>query len=102
MQLAASVGQGKEYLHVQTLVAQLAVEAFDITVLQWLTWPDEIQMHAVLVGPQVHRLARELGPVVDGDRPCSASEDNDLSSAVATFSPLRALSANSVRHSRVN
>jgi hypothetical protein len=59
-------------------------------------------MHAVLVGPGVHRLACELGPVIDCDRLWSASRGATLSRAIATFSPLRALWANSVRHSRVN
>ena len=36
MQLPAGVGQGEEDLHVQTLVAQLAVEAFDVAVLHRL------------------------------------------------------------------
>jgi len=35
-------------------------------------------MHTVLLGPEVHRLARELGPVIDGDRLWSASQDDDL------------------------
>jgi hypothetical protein len=40
--------QGEEDLHVQTLVTQLAVEAFDVAVLDGLARPNEVQMHAVL------------------------------------------------------
>ena len=74
MQLTPSVGQGEEDLHVETLVPQLAVEAFDVAVLHGLARPNEVQMHAVLVGPEVHRLTCELGPVIDGDRLWSASQ----------------------------
>ena len=49
MQLATSVGQGEEDLHVQALVPQLAVERFDIAVLDRLARPDEVQMHAVVI-----------------------------------------------------
>jgi hypothetical protein len=53
MQLPPSVGQSKEDLHVQALVAQLAVEAFDIPVLDRLAREDEVEVNAVLVSPEV-------------------------------------------------
>jgi hypothetical protein len=49
MQLTPSVGQGEEDLHVETLVTQLAVEAFDVAVLHGLARPNELQMHAVVI-----------------------------------------------------
>jgi hypothetical protein len=101
-QLVTSISQGEEDFHVQALIAQLAVEALDIAVLDRLARPDEIQVHSVLVG---HRsIAFEansvpLSTVIDCRVPRSATT---LSSAVATFSPLNAVLANRVRHSRVN
>jgi len=54
-QLATGIGQGEEDLHVQALVAQPAVEALDVAVLHGPSWPDEVQMHTVAVGPQIYR-----------------------------------------------
>jgi hypothetical protein len=48
-------------------LCRIAVEAFDVTVLHRLAGADEVQMHIVFVIPEVHRLTRELGPIVDGD-----------------------------------
>ena len=61
MQLTPSVGQGEKDLHVQTLVTQLAVEAFDVAVLHRLAGTDEVQIHIVLVSPVIQRLRGELG-----------------------------------------
>src|ERR1700728_363466 len=76
-QLAASIGQREEDLHVQALVAQSPVEALDIAVLDRPSRPDEIQMHAVPVSPEVHGPAGELGPVVDGDRLSGTTTGDD-------------------------
>jgi hypothetical protein len=43
-----------------------------------LARPDEVQIHAVLVGPEVHRLACELSPDIDGDRLWSVSQRDNL------------------------
>ena len=77
-QLAACIGQGKEDFYVQALIAQPAVKRFDVAVLDRAPWPDEVQMYSVLVGPQVHCLASEFGPVIDGDRLWRASQRSDL------------------------
>jgi hypothetical protein len=45
---------------VQTLVAELAVEALDAGVLVRLAWPDERQLHGPLVRPRIEYLAFEL------------------------------------------
>jgi len=68
MQLPPGVGQVEEHLHVQALVAELAVEALDVAVLHWPAWADEVQMHSVPVRPVIERLTRELRSVVHGDR----------------------------------
>jgi len=65
-------------------------------------WPDEIQMHAVLVSTEVHGLARELGPVVDGDRLWSASQRDDLIQRRGLPFAAEGAVGESVRHSRVN
>jgi hypothetical protein len=40
-QFAACIGEGEEDFHVQALIAQLAVEALDVAVLDRPPWPDE-------------------------------------------------------------
>lgn len=93
-QFVASVGQTEEDLHVQALVPQSAVEVLDITIFHRSSWPDEVQVHCILISPQIHRLAGELGPlstVIDCGAPRSAIT---RSNTAATFSPLREASAN--------
>lgn len=53
---------------IQALVAELAVDALDICVLDRLARPDECQADVVLVGPGVERPTLELGTMIDGDR----------------------------------
>src|SRR5690348_11619892 len=53
---------------VQTLVAELAVEALDVRVLHGLARSDEREANPASVRPRVEHLAFELRPVVDGDR----------------------------------
>ena len=76
-QLATGIGQGKKDFHVQALIAQPAVEALDIAVFDRLARTDEVQVHSVVIGPQIHRLTCELGSVIDGDRLRRASQSND-------------------------
>src|SRR5262245_14778751 len=67
LDLMPSVGQIGEPVLVQTLVAELAVEALDERILYGLAWPNEMKLHPYPVGPRVERLARELGAVVYDD-----------------------------------
>src|ERR1700722_8713412 len=48
MQLSSGIGEGEEHLHVQALVAQLAVERFDIAVLDRLARAAEVQRNTFL------------------------------------------------------
>lgn len=50
LELPPGIGQRKKDLHVQALVPQLAVKAFDIAVLDRPSRPDEVQVYAVRVG----------------------------------------------------
>ena len=68
VELLARIGQTEEDLHVQAFVAQLAVETLNVAVPDRLARPDEVQMHSVLIGPQVPCLTSELRSVIDGDR----------------------------------
>ena len=43
-EFVTGVGQAEEHLDIQTLVAQLAIEAFDIAVLDRSPWPNEVQI----------------------------------------------------------
>jgi len=49
---------------VEALVAQFAVEAFDVRVLGGFSWSDEIDADTALVGPLVQGFAGEFGSVV--------------------------------------
>jgi len=100
-QLMASVGHTEEDLHVQALVAQSAVEALDVAVLDRSFWPDEVQVHRILIRPQICGLAGKslpLSTVMDCGAPRSAIIS---SNTAATFSPLKQTSANNAKHSRV-
>jgi hypothetical protein len=63
----ASVSQAPEPLDSETLVAELAVEACEVAMLHRPTRINEIQLNAVLLGPDIERLARELWTSIQGD-----------------------------------
>lgn len=65
--LLAGVSKIEEQVGVQAFVAQTAVEALDKAVLCRLARPDEIQLHARLMGPGIHCPAAKLRAVVHGD-----------------------------------
>jgi hypothetical protein len=45
--------QAREPFQVQALVSQFAVEAFDMSILNWLTRFDEEQLYTILVSPSI-------------------------------------------------
>ena len=49
---------------IQALVADLAVEAFDVSILIWFTWLDKLMVNFSFVGPGTECGSRELRPVV--------------------------------------
>ena len=51
-------------VHVEALVAEVAVEALDMGVVDRLAGADEVEFHARAAGPSVDGLADELGAVV--------------------------------------
>src|SRR5438477_7461799 len=56
-----------EPVFVEAFIAELAVEAFDESVLGGFARCDEVQLHVVLLRPVVQGLASKLRAVVDGD-----------------------------------
>ena len=56
-------------MSVQTLVAELAVEALDEAVLDRLARTDEVELDASAVGPSVERSTGEFRPIVDDQGP---------------------------------
>jgi len=56
--------QTQEPVLVQAFVPHLAVEALDESILHRLPRFDEVQLHALLVGPHIQSLARKLRPVI--------------------------------------
>ena len=69
-ELLPRVSKAEEHLHVQALVAQLPVERFDVAVFDWPSWPDEVQMHTIRVGPEsIARLADSvpMSTVIESD-----------------------------------
>src|SRR3984957_3506594 len=64
----ANIHQRKEYLYIQTFVAQTSVERFYIAVFDWSARPDEIQLYIVLISPCFHRATVKFCAIVDRDR----------------------------------
>lgn len=54
-----------EPLLVQTLFPKATIEAFDVPVLRGLTRVDEVQLHSIVLGPDVQFLASKLRSIVD-------------------------------------
>lgn len=52
-----------EPVDVQAFRPERPIEAFDERVVGWLTRPGEVDLHSILVGPQVHRMTGELAAV---------------------------------------
>src|SRR5271156_7006960 len=56
--------QGSEPMRVQALRSERPVEGFEVSVVGWFPRSAEIDLYSVLVGPEVHDLTGELGPVI--------------------------------------
>src|SRR6185369_294609 len=59
--------QVDENIVVQAFIAEFAVEALNVCVLNWFAGLNEPEFDAVLVSPQIKRLADEFRPVINGD-----------------------------------
>lgn len=59
--------QGKEDLGIQQLIPKPSIERFNIAVLGWFAWTDEVQMDAMSICPGVQYLAGKLRPIINGD-----------------------------------
>src|ERR1017187_6094949 len=57
--------QSEKPVLVEAFLAELAMEAFDVTVLHRPSWCDEVQCDLVLIGPLVQSLRGELGAVIN-------------------------------------
>lgn len=62
------LGHGDEPVLVQALVAEFAVEALDVGVLDRLARTDKRQLHTLLERPGIQRLALEVRTVAHCDR----------------------------------
>ena len=65
---AACMRQAAEPVYVQTLIAKLAVEAFNVGVLVWLAGANERQMNVSAIRAFIEHLAVKFWAVIDGDR----------------------------------
>ena len=65
---AASLEDRREPVHVEELVANLAVERFDTCVLRRFAGRDEVQLDISLSCPAQHRMAGKLGAVIKANR----------------------------------
>lgn len=61
------MSQAQEYVLVQALVSELAVEGLDISVLHGSSWLDEVEHDASALCPGCQTLTDKLRTVVDGD-----------------------------------
>ena len=101
IQLAPRVGQVEKDLSIQAFVAQSAVEAFNVTILNRPSRPDEVELHSSLMRPYIHRLACEFAAVIGGNRLRHAAHVIRRFICSTTFSPVWERSAYAHRHSRV-
>lgn len=53
-----------EPMLIQAAIAELTIEAFNEVVLNWFTGLNEIQLHAVILGPKEHCLTGKFCPIV--------------------------------------
>ena len=80
---ALRIGEGEKPVLVQALVPEPAVERLDEGVVHGLARTTELELHAVLMGPGVERLAPELRSIVHRDalrqpaRATQSLEDRD-------------------------
>ena len=58
----------REQVLVETFVAQVTVEAFDVGILDGFAGTNEIEPYVMCIGPGVHRAAYKLSTIVDRDR----------------------------------
>jgi hypothetical protein len=58
----------QEPVLVQTLVAKPTIERLNERIIRWLSWPAEVELHAVEVSPQIQAPRNELRTVVDSNR----------------------------------
>ena len=65
--LVASMLHRSEPMLVETALPEAPVEALDKCVLSRLSGLDEVQLHAVISGPEEHRLTGQFGAVVADD-----------------------------------
>ena len=62
------VSEGEKPILIQALLAQSTIEALDESIVCWLTWPAELELHAVTVRPIIEHLGNEFAAIVDLDR----------------------------------
>jgi len=60
-----SLGQCGEPVQIQAFLAETAIEAFDVSILGRLAGVDEIELHAVIIGPSIQSPAPELRAVIN-------------------------------------
>lgn len=71
------IRQAQEPAGIQALGPERPVERFDEGVVGGLPRPREVERDTVEPGPQIERLADELGPVVEADRLRRAVDPGD-------------------------
>ena len=62
------VRQRVELVFVEALVAESAVERFDVSVFSWFAGIDKVKSHLTIAGPASHRDTCQLCTVVHHDR----------------------------------
>src|SRR5713101_6178548 len=76
--LLANFVQGLKHVHVKHRFTVAAIESFDKAVLHRLAWFDELQSHAVLLGPLSQSQRDELGTIVQSELERVAAESGYL------------------------
>lgn len=52
---------------VEALITEFSLEAFNVGVLSWFPWLNEVQFDAVCMRPDIQYLTDEFRPVVNSD-----------------------------------
>lgn len=63
----ARISQAVEPVLVQAILAELATETLDEGIMGWLTWLNEVQLHASSIRPEELRLTCQFGAIIQNN-----------------------------------
>ena len=101
--LAARIVERDEDVLVEAFLAQPRIEALDVRVLDRLARFDELQPHAVIIGPLVEHPAAQFRTIVRSESPLGRPRPlRSRSNTLVTRSPVSETSTSMARLSRLH